>query len=330
MTADTSPRVEVEVTRIKLVVLILLAAVGITVTGCKKSAESQNAQTESDSVVLYSSQDQFYAEPILKEFTAKTGIKVKSVFDTESAKTAGLANRLRAEKSNPQCDVFWSNEEMHAKLLVGQRIISSNDFVTAGFRTRRLVINTTKLSLATAPQSLLDLTNAVWNGRIVLAYPLFGTTSAHFVALRRLWGEELWKSWCYGLMRNGSKVVDGNSVVVKLVGRGEAWIGLTDFDDIAAGKQQALPIAALPPTNESLVIPSTVGIIKGAQNASQARALYHYLSKPDTLQKLVDLEALEGVEPTSTHQKCLRLSDAVAPDELEQVNAFLELIFIRS
>src|SRR5436190_18522047 len=46
-------------------------------------------------VVLYTSQDQFYAEPILKDFTAKTGIEVLPVFDTESAKTAGLAHRLR-------------------------------------------------------------------------------------------------------------------------------------------------------------------------------------------------------------------------------------------
>ena len=31
-------------------------------------------------------------------------------------------------------------------------------------------------------------------------------------------------------------LVDGNSVVVKLVGKGEAWVGLTDSDDIADGQ----------------------------------------------------------------------------------------------
>jgi len=52
-------------------------------------------------VVLYSSQDQIYAEPILKEFTRKTGIEIKPLFDSESAKTVGLAHRLRAERSYP-------------------------------------------------------------------------------------------------------------------------------------------------------------------------------------------------------------------------------------
>src|SRR5215213_9470883 len=85
----------------------LLAAVLVFFTGCRQR----------DYVVLYTSQDQFYAEPILKEFTEKTGIEVRTVFDTESAKTAALAHRLRAERNNPQCDVFWSNEEMHARLL---------------------------------------------------------------------------------------------------------------------------------------------------------------------------------------------------------------------
>src|SRR5688572_30930315 len=95
----------------------LLAGVLLLLIGCAKR----------DYVVLYTSQDQFYAEPILKEFTEKTGIEVRTVFDTESAKTAALAHRLRAEKNNPQCDVFWSNEEMHTRLLAQDTIIRPED-----------------------------------------------------------------------------------------------------------------------------------------------------------------------------------------------------------
>jgi len=47
--------------------------------------------------------------------------------------------------------------------------------------------------------------------------------------------------------------VDGNSVVVQLVGRGEAWIGLTDWDDIMA-VAQGFPVTALPLGPESLLI----------------------------------------------------------------------------
>ncbi|HTG44447.1 MAG TPA: substrate-binding domain-containing protein, partial [Verrucomicrobiae bacterium] len=205
-------------------------------------------------VVLYTSQDQFYAEPILKEFTASTGIEVRSVFDTESAKTAGLAHRLRAEQGHPVCDLFWSNEEMHTRLLAAEGVVNPKEWRAAGSRTRRLVINTNRMPAALLPQSLLELTNAAWRGQVALAFPLFGTTQGHFLALRQLWGDAVWKSWCEGLARNGAKIVDGNSVVVQLVGAGECWLGLTDSDDIAAGLRQGMPIAALPLNGESLAI----------------------------------------------------------------------------
>ena len=73
-------------------------------------------------VVIYASQDQVYAEPILKEFEKQTGIKARAVYDSEAVKTVGLANRLLAERSNPQCDVFWNNEELRTRQLAAQDI----------------------------------------------------------------------------------------------------------------------------------------------------------------------------------------------------------------
>src|SRR6476661_7022367 len=49
--------------------------------------------------------------------TARTGIIVRPVYDNEAAKTVGLVNRLIAEKNNPQCDVFWNNEELRTHQL---------------------------------------------------------------------------------------------------------------------------------------------------------------------------------------------------------------------
>ena len=57
-----------------------------------------------DVVTVYTSQDQVYAEPILREFEQQTGISVRAVYDSEAVKTVGLVNRLIAEKANPQCD----------------------------------------------------------------------------------------------------------------------------------------------------------------------------------------------------------------------------------
>jgi iron(III) transport system substrate-binding protein len=278
-------------------------------------------------VVLYTSQDQFYAEPILKEFTATTGIEVRPVFDTESAKTAALAHRLRAEKSHPQCDVFWSNEEMHTRLLARDGVIPADQIKTVGFRTRQVVINTNLLSLAEAPRSLLELAHEKWRGKVALAYPLFGTTSAHFMALRQNWGEAQFRDWCQALIENGAKVVDGNSVVVRLVGAGECAIGLTDSDDIQAGLNQGFPIAAISDFKEQFVIPNTISITTGAPHFALAQKLADYLSSPGTLQQLAKLGALAGAD-VGTAPRSLAVDWSKA--DLEQMNEVLKQIFLRS
>jgi iron(III) transport system substrate-binding protein len=210
---------------------------------------------------MYTSQDQVYAEPILKQFEQQSSCKVRAVYDSEAVKTVGLVNRLMAEKDHPQCDIFWNNEELRTRQLAEQGLLEK--WVAIGYRSRRIAVNTNKVSLTTAPRSFTELTNETWRGKIALAYPLFGTTATHFLALRQAWGDERWQTWCRALAANKPFLVDGNSVAAQLVAKGEAWIGLTDSDDIAAEQRESAPIVALPLTPESLLIPNTVAIVHG-------------------------------------------------------------------
>ena len=245
-------------------------------------------------VVVYTSQDQVYSEQILAEFTRETGIQVRAVYDSEAVKTVGLANRLLAERENPQCDVWWSNEELRTRQLAGEGVFDAAvPWKPFGFRSRKLVVNTNLISLADAPRSLKELTGEPWRGRVAMAYPMFGTTSVHMLALRQLWGVDDWRKWCEQIQANEAMVVDGNSVVVRLVGAGEAAIGLTDFDDIAAGRKNGLPIAAVE-IEETLFVPNTVALVKGARNKVRAQRLMDYLSSPKTVDRLVEVNALEG------------------------------------
>ena len=84
------------------------------------SCRNRSANT----VVVYVSEDQVFSEPILKDFERESGITVKSVFDTEEAKSTGVMNRLIAEKDNPQADVYWANEPVRAEVLK-QREVSA-------------------------------------------------------------------------------------------------------------------------------------------------------------------------------------------------------------
>ncbi len=77
---------------------VVLAAVLLAATACKR------AQRE---VVVYTSVDQPFSEPIFREFEKRSGIKDLPVFDTEETKSTGVLNRLIAEAQRPQADVFW-------------------------------------------------------------------------------------------------------------------------------------------------------------------------------------------------------------------------------
>jgi iron(III) transport system substrate-binding protein len=283
-----------------------------------------------DQVVAYCAQDQEYAEPILREFTKQTGIKACAVYDNEAVKTVGLANRLLAERQHPQCDVFWGNEELRTRQMAAQGVFrKTNGWTAVGYRSRRIVINTNRLSLAAAPRSLLELTNDTWHGKVALAYPQFGTTATHFNALRQHWGDRQWQAWCRALAANKPLLVDGNSVVVKMVGRGEAWIGLTDSDDVAAGQEESLPLAPLGMTEETLLIPNTVAVVSGAPHPEAAQRLFDYLRRREVVQQLVTAHALEGLSPSEVLIPTLKVNwDALLRD-LEGTTACLNTIFLR-
>jgi iron(III) transport system substrate-binding protein len=278
-------------------------------------------------VIVYASQDQVYAEPILAEFTRATGIKVRAVYDSEAVKTVGLANRLLREASNPQCDIFWGNEELRTRQLAARGVLrDTNAWIAIGARSRRIVINTNLVSREKAPPSLVALTNAEWRGRIALAYPLFGTTATHFLALRQHWGAERWEAWCRALQANKPLLMEGNSMVVNFVGRGEAWIGLTDSDDIAAGVRNGLPIAALPLTNQSLLIPNTVALVRDSPNPGAADELAAFLQRATTVDRLVAADALESAQDPSTG---LVVNWPALLADLDSATETLRAIFVR-
>lgn len=296
-----------------------LCVFAISCVSCRRS--------DRNTVVVYTSQDQHFAEPILADFGKRTGIKVRAVYDSEAVKTVALANRLLAEKSHPRCDVWWSNEALRTRQLAARGVFDTNLIAEFGFRSRRMVVNTNLLSLAAAPKSLVELTNERWRGQVALAYPMFGTTSAQFIALRRHWGGAHWENWCHALAANAPFLVDGNSVVVKFVGRGDALIGLTDFDDVVVGQREGLPIAALPASEETLLIPNSVAVVQGAPHATEAQQLYDFLRSEPVRATLVAAFALEGAE--SEGQVHLPIDWSAAHADLDVATEKLKAIFLR-
>ena len=105
-----SRKIQAPVVWIGITAVMVLAIGGMLVLALRKLESGPR-------IIVYTSQDKVYAEPLFREFSASTGIEVRAVYDSEAVKTVGIANRLLAERGNPQCDVFWNNEEMRTRQL---------------------------------------------------------------------------------------------------------------------------------------------------------------------------------------------------------------------
>jgi iron(III) transport system substrate-binding protein len=300
--------------------LFLLLLISVAAVGAR----------EQPHVVAYCAQDQTYAEPVFLQFERETGIKVRAVYDNEAVKTVGMANRLIAERTHPVCDVFWGNEEMRTRLLAAQGVFrETNGWAGFGYRSRRIVINTNHLAIVSSGLSLQELTNAHWRGKIALAYPQFGTTATHFHVLRQFWGDNGWRAWCRALADNKPLLVDGNSEVVKAVGRSDAWVGLTDSDDIADAQREGLPVAALPMSEQTLLIPNTLAVIRGGPNPAEAQRLFSYLQTPAVVDALIQAKAIEGARIESVTPRTLRPQWPRILEEVGPTTAELNQIFLR-
>lgn len=276
-------------------------------------------------VVLYTSTDAFLLPPILDAFTRESGMKVRVVGDTEATKTTGLVERLLAERDRPRADVWWSNEALgtitlaRAGLLEGYAskqettlggpwpaTLRAADRTWYGFAQRARVIayHEGRVQASEAPTRLRDLTAARWAGRVGIARPQFGTTRTHIAALIAMHGEEPVRNWLLALRDNGVRVYDGNSAVVRAIAMGEIDVGLTDSDDVFAGRRQQWPVGmtfesvdrpnarfeGLPSTG-AIVIPNTVAIVRGGPNPNSARRLADFLLSAEVEKILMESDS---------------------------------------
>lgn len=321
------------------------AAVMLCVSGC--SSKDRNA------VVVYVSEDQVFSEPILRDFEKETGIRVKAVYDTEEAKSAGVMNRLLAEKDNPQADVYWANEPIRAELLSQQGIAAAYQSPSAqgipahfknpqgywtGFSARARVLIVNK-SVQDKPKSILAYADPAFKGKTVIANPLFGTTTTEIAALFTLWGDEKAKAFLADMKRNSVKIATSNGEAADFVASGQFAFALADSDDAVNRMIQGKPVELIYPDqgeNEPgcFIVPNAVVLIRGSPHAEAGKKLVDYLLSRETERKLAQSAAAqiplhEGVETPGTVRKIeslktMKIEYATVARKMQEIQPLLK------
>ncbi|ACB96123.1 extracellular solute-binding protein [Beijerinckia indica] len=267
---------------------------------------------EQGSVVVYVSHDEVFSEPILKDFEKETGIRVRAVYDTEETKSTGAMNRLIAEKNNPQADVYWANEPIRAEILRQHHIatpyLSPNaEGIPATFRdpqgywtgfaarARVLIVHEGE---NLKPTSVFSYSDPRWRNKIVIANPLFGTTTDQIAALFVLLGDERGQVFMQDLHENGVKLSPSNGDSADLVARGQFAFSLVDSDDVVNRINQHEPVTMVYPDQGPdeigcFVVPNAAVLIAGSPHQESGKKLIDYLLSAETERKLAFSDAAQ-------------------------------------
>src|SRR5438445_388274 len=270
---------------------VLVAAAVLLCFACKRGANE---------VVVYTSVDQPFSEPIFKEFEKRSGMKVLAVYDTEETKSTGVVNRLIAEARQPQADVFLSGDPVRPFLLIKRGLVQpypspaaatvparfrapDGTWTGSAARARILLVNKEKVSAAEMPKSVRDLAAPRWKGQTALANPLFGTTTMHVAALFGAWGDEKGRAFLDDLRTNQTRIASSNGEVKRLVVAGEVVFGLCDTDDAAEALHDGAPVEVVYPDQDgigTLVMPTWLVLLRSCALAAAVTACALLLGVP--------------------------------------------------
>ena len=338
-----------------LVVLCCFVVLVVSLFAYVSYAQEQKQQE----VVIYTSLDKVFSQPILDLFEKETGIKVLAVYDSEATKTTGLVNRLIAEKNSPRADVFWNSETGRTIVLKQKGVLAKyvspsaadipatfkdKDGFWTGFaaRCRILIYNTDLLKKEDLPKSIFELTESKWNGKVAFAYPLFGTAATHSAALFAYLGDEKAKAYFEALKANNVMITDGNASARDRVADGTVSIGFTDTDDAFVAIEQGRPVDIIWPDKEgigTLLIPNTVALINNGPNSEAGKKFIDFVLSPKVEELLASSEAGQiplrsSIKrpphvPTLDKVKAMEVDYEKVADLMKPSGRFLQKLFVR-
>jgi iron(III) transport system substrate-binding protein len=239
-----------------------------------------------------------YAKPILDALEKQTGLDIQPLFDVESAKAAGLANKIRAEHRRPRADVFWASTVLQTEMLAEEGglapyISPSAADVPVGLKdpkgywtgmgVRARVMVATKEGVS-QPLTFIPPNLA---GTFAISNPQFGTASDWAAAYATRWGKDKALAYFQKLKGAGARVLPGNSDVAVAVADGNLEYGITDSDDFLAQRREKKPIFLVKTTKDNVLVPGCASMVAGAPHPENARKLLDALLSAQTEAKLV-------------------------------------------
>jgi len=303
------------------VVAALLAAVA---AGCGGDGDGP--------LTVYSGREEELVAPLFEMFTERTGIEV----EVRYGDSAELAATIAEEGDNSPADVFFAQDpgslgSVESEL--SELPVETLDRVDARFRdadgrwvgtsgrSRVIAYNTEALTEDEVPESVFELTDPTWKGKVGVA-PTNASFQAFVTAMRLAAGDDATRQWLLDLKANGMKEYEKNTPIVEAVAAGEIELGLVNHYYLYLVKEEQ-PDA--PVENHflraqdpgALVSVAGAGILASSDQTDDAERFVEYLLSEDGQRFYVD-KAEEAeyplIEGVDAKEGLPALEDLEGPD----------------
>lgn len=285
-----------------------------------------------DTVTIYSGRGEALIGPLVQQFELETGITA----EVRYGGTAELATLLMEEGANSPADIFWAQDagalgalldyfadlpaEVNGLVLDAYRN-DANKWVATSGRTRVLVYSNERVSEDALPQTIGELTDEAYRGRVAWA-PANAGFQAFVTAFRVAEGDDAAREWLEAMIANDAQVYRNNGTQIEAIANGDVDFGLVNNYYLGryTGADPEFPVAQTHFAEGdigNLLLVAGVGVVEASDNKENAQRFIDFLLSPSA-QQFVTLQGYEypvrsGVIPHGTLAS-LETVNAISPD----------------
>lgn len=316
-----------------LLIGCLLAALTIVLSACGGGSGDDApatgtapaaATTAGGELTVYSGRDEELVAPLFERFTAATGIKL----NVRYGDSAEMAATIREEGDRSPADLYYGQDAGALGALEQAGLLAplpqaTLDRVDAGFRSaagrwvgtsgrvRTIAYDRRVVSASELPDSVLDLTDERWKGKVGWA-PTNASFQAFVTALRAVEGEEAAARWLTEMQANDVQAYERNGLIRDAIADGEIEIGLINHyyvvQQLAEERDPgSYPVALHFPAGGdvgSLINVAGAGVLASSGKQDQARQLVDFLlsraAQEHFRSETAEYPLAAGVEPLET------------------------------
>jgi iron(III) transport system substrate-binding protein len=279
-----------------LLATLALAAVALIAAGCGDDDEGDGG-SGAGSLTIYSGRAADLIDPVLDDFSAATGIEIETRFGD----TAELAVTLTEEGDASPADLFIAQDAgalgaVDAAGLFAKLPKRTLEQVEARFRAAdggwvglsgraRVIAYGEDVKAAEVPDSVFDLTESEWKGRVGWA-PTNGSFQAFVTAMRAEFGDQRTLEWIEAMVANDTGEYESNTPIRDAIAAGEIDLGLINHYYVAQAKAEEgedYPVDVAFPTGDlgAMINVAGAGVLGSSDQRETAIELIDFLLARD-------------------------------------------------